>query len=152
MNETINQKFETLMWKTLEKYTGVLDDFPKNLHIPESDADVILTFRLIADINNGGFLQFFCNWGYHNYTETMQMLEKVWAQQHREILQSMYACIADMENDPRIQELFDIYQYISAENETKLQTLDEAFWNWEENLEALVYAYHFPEAEEITQA
>lgn len=41
----------------------------------------------------------------------------------------MYACIADMENDPRIQELFDIYQYISAENEAKLQTLDEAFWN-----------------------
>jgi hypothetical protein len=50
-------------------------------------------WRLEADVNNGGYLQFLSNWGNESYTYARQALEKIGARRMAEIIEQCQALV-----------------------------------------------------------
>jgi len=116
-----------------EKYEGDLEK------MPAQDQDVVLIWRLEADMYNGGFVQFFCNWGFENYAKTLDVLEKLGATKTIEILVECENTISFLKDDDRLKELWDIPKYLSDEHSKKLNELDEQYWDNPDELQSLCY-------------
>ena len=85
--------------------------------------------KLELDMHNGGFLQFFCNWGYEAYLLALEGLENLAAMQAKGILQQAYSVIERYENDSRLQQLWDITAVLSEEEINELDRLDQIYWS-----------------------
>jgi hypothetical protein len=81
--------------------------------------------RLILDIPNGGFLQFFCNWGYEDFQHAVRGLEWMGAREYVGHLQQSYSVIEKYQDDPRIGELWDLPKVIRPEDLERLRKLDQ---------------------------
>lgn len=91
---------------------------------------------------NGGFMQFFCNWGYENYLITLQALQNIGATQTHALLRQMLAVIQHLQDYPQMQELWDIPRFLSDEETNRLDALDHAFWQQPDNIAALGLAHY----------
>jgi len=62
------------------------------------------------DMFNGGFIQFFCNWGYDAYLFAVEGLEMIGAFEAKKILTDAYAIISKDEymNNPNVKAYWDI--------------------------------------------
>lgn len=100
--------------------------------MPENLQEVVLIWRMEADMYNGGFLQFFCNWGYDNYVATINLLTRIKAVNVLAILQEWEAMISVMKDDLRLENYHDIYryldEYLSESQLERLEVLDVLYW------------------------
>ena len=66
---------EDLWWDTFEEYSikfgEVRPDYKK---LKPEEAEIGALFNMELDMHNGGFLQFFCNWGYEAYIYALRGL------------------------------------------------------------------------------
>ena len=108
------------------------------------EQELVALWRMEADINNGGFLQFFANWGDANYRTTLAALQQIQATATFGLLQSMYQVIAHLENNDSLKSLHDIPALLSDAEQDQLQALDEAFWDYPERLNKLVVMHYNP--------
>lgn len=135
------QAFEDYSFEVVDRlfqeYDGKLDSMPVTLQ------EVVLIWRVEADMYNGGFLQFFCNWGYENYLATIAVLERLNAINAVAILQECEAMILVMKDDPRIESYHDIYRYLeeflSAEQLDRLEALDSLYWEDSDQMQLISY-------------
>lgn len=71
---------EDLWWDTFEEYSikfgEVRPDYKK---LKPEEAEIGALFNMELDMHNGGFLQFFCNWGYEAYIYALRGLESIGA-------------------------------------------------------------------------
>lgn len=112
--------------------------------ISRQQHDLVALWRMEADINNGGFMQFFTNWGDANYRTTVQALANIGAPATHALLLQMYAAIAAHESDASLQSLQDIYRVLTDKENEQLDALDEAFWDYPERLSRLVVLHYGP--------
>ena len=84
--------------------------------------------KLELDMHNGGFIQFFCNWGYPAYLLALEGLDKIEAAAEKNILLKAYSVIEKYADDDRIQELWDIPSILTDEDLALLDECDEAFY------------------------
>ncbi|MBC9930506.1 DMP19 family protein [Chitinophaga qingshengii] len=117
--------------------------------LSEKDQEVVRIWRLEADMYNGGFLQYFCNWGYENFEKTQQILSKLGAVQSLAIITEYEKSIAAVKNDERIKELWDIPKYLDEylpeEQQERLNELDELYWENPDDLQLLCFNYYLKE-------
>ena len=114
--------------------------------ITPAQHELVALWRMEADINNGGFMQFLCNWGAPNLEVALQALQKLGATQAHECLQQMFAVIARFEDSPDVTSLDDLPALLTEAENDRLQELDEAFWDYPDRLPKLVVLHYGPAA------
>jgi hypothetical protein len=94
----------------------------------EEEQDLAALWKLEADMYNGGFVQFFCNWGYECYGYATRCLARIGAAECLGIVEKAYGVIERLSDDERLQGLWDIPAYLTAEELAQLDALDNAYW------------------------
>lgn len=111
----------------------------------QEDAEVIALWRLQADGYNGGFIQFFCNWGEENCAVAMQALQRIGAEATLDIVRRQRSLLERFYGHPEVQGYWDIPRLMTeAELQLMEEQLDPAFWRAAEEIPALalpVYQY-----------
>ena len=102
-------------------------------------------YWLELEMYNGGFLQFFCNWGYDAYLLAIKGLGAINATDTKQLLMQAYSIIQRLENDSQLQELWDIFKYLTENEITKLNEIDEEYWEDKENIMRLMLLKYHPD-------
>jgi len=110
--------------------------------LTSNEQEIVALWLLEVDVFNGGFIQFFCNWGEEAYLYALRALLTIGATQVLEIITSAYGCIKHLEEDERFSELWDILKFLTKEQEQRLDTLDQQFWNNEDQIAEKAYGYY----------
>ena len=105
--------------------------------LDDDDRDVVVLFRLEADVNNGGFMQFLCNWGDDTVQRSLRVLEALGASRMQAIVREMRGILDRLEDDSRITQLWDLYGAMTAEEHARMGELDRAFWAYPDDLPRL---------------
>ncbi|EHK63641.1 DMP19 family protein [Achromobacter arsenitoxydans] len=125
-----DQRYEQAM-ATLQAADWKLD------RLSETDRELVALWRMEADINNGGFMQFLCNWGDQTCQLALQALRKIGAAHMLEILSRMRGLIDRFEASPEVVQLNDIYGAMTEEEQQEMEELDHAFWEYPDSLSRL---------------
>ncbi|WP_291727833.1 DUF4375 domain-containing protein [Bernardetia sp.] len=137
----IRQQFEDYSFKVMDKLFGENDGKLESLS--QDELEVVRIWRLEADMYNGGFIQFFCNWGEGNFLETQKVLKKIGATKALEIITECELIISKCKEDERLEKLWDIpvvlKDYITEEESKKLNDLDELYWENPDDIQKLAY-------------
>ncbi|MCM3340679.1 DMP19 family protein [Paenibacillus sp. MER TA 81-3] len=112
-----------------------------NALTPE-EQEIVALWLLEADLYNGGFIQFFCNWGEAAYLHAVRALQAIGAVHALEIIQSGYACIERLSGDKRLTQLWDIPKFLTEEEIERLDKLDEQFWEDEDRIAEIAHQYY----------
>ena len=127
---------EKVWWESFGNSYGV--EFEKarpNYQTLDKNSQMIgALVKLELDMHNGGFLQFFCNWGYSAYLLALGGLESIKATQARSILQNSYSILEPYENDTRLGQLWDMATILSDEEQNELDRLDQKYWEDEDGV------------------
>ena len=93
------------------------------------EREVVALWRLQADGYNGGFLQFFCNWGEEHCQLAMQALQTIGATATHEIVSRQRAMLDRLESSPDPIEPWDIPRLLTAtELKEVSEVLDLRLW------------------------
>ncbi len=125
-----DQRYEQAM-ATLQAADWKLD------RLSQVDQELVALWRMEADINNGGFMQFLCNWGDATCQLALQALRKIDAVHMLDILSRMRGLIDRFEAMPEVVQLNDIYGAMTEAEQEELERLDEAFWEYPDSLSRL---------------
>lgn len=102
-----------------------------------TDQELVALWRMEADINNGGFMQFLCNWGDQTCQLALQALRKIGAVHMLDVLSRMRALIDRFEASPEVVQLNDIYGAMTQAEQDEMEALDHAFWDYPDPLSRL---------------
>lgn len=144
-----NGKFRTILGTILfpigRKFTEIRPDYQDM----ETDSMVAALYWLELEMYNGGFLQFFCNWGYDAYLLAIKGLGAINATYTEQLLIQAYSIIQRLENDSQLQELWDIPKHLTENEITKLNKIDEEYWEDKENIMRLMLLKFHSDSVEI---
>lgn len=132
MDDTeMDKKWYDFTSKFVDKLIKNNDDWET---LSEKEQELAALWKLEADMYNGGFLQFFCNWGYPCYLHAVRCLERMKAYECLEIIQTQYKIIQRLENT-QMNELWDIPSLLTSEEIHQISNvLDEKYWENEDNI------------------
>ncbi len=93
------------------------------------EQEIAALWKLVVDINNGGFEQFFCNWGYECYWYAMRGIQRMGRRDIVEVFHGTYTDVFDkFKNDARIKAYWDIPEYFSDDDKKRLNETDDWFY------------------------
>ena len=110
--------------------------------LPQREQELVALWRMEADINNGGFMQFLCNWGDPTCQLALLALGKIGAARTRAILADMRGLVDRFEAAPEVIQLNDIYGAMTEAEQARLHELDEAYFDYPDDLARLGLAYY----------
>lgn len=97
--------------------------------LDRDEQEIAALWKLVVDVNNGGFIQFFCNWGYECYWYAMRGIQRIGCNSLLQLLHNTYMDVLDkFREDKRLTYYSDIYQYLTEEDEDILRDTDIEFW------------------------
>ncbi|MDE6731343.1 MAG: DMP19 family protein [Oscillospiraceae bacterium] len=97
--------------------------------LDETEQEIAALWKLVVDTNNGGFEQFFTNWGYECYWYAMRGIQKIGDRTLLELLHGTYMNVFDkFREDTRLTYYSDIFDYLTEEDEDILRDTNIAFW------------------------
>lgn len=102
--------------------------------LAEDERELAALWRLEIEMYNGGFIQFFCNWGYTCYLYAVQALKHLEAEEALDIVQKQYGFIQHLEHNTDIKELWDIPKFLSEDEQSEIGALDEQYWENKDNI------------------
>jgi hypothetical protein len=117
----------------LRRLADARDDW---LSISERDQELAALWKLEADLYNGGFLQFFCNWGPQAYEIACRALHRCLATELLSLVQRAYAILARHEDHP-LQNLWDLAKVMTDTESDELAVIDDAAAKAAESLREL---------------
>ena len=129
--ENLEQYWEQSFSPIGRKFTEIR---PNYQDMGETDSMVAALYWLELEMYNGGFLQFFCNWGYDAYLLAIKGLGAINATYTEQLLIQAYGIIQRLENDSQLQELWNIPKHLTENEITKLNKIDEEYWEDKENI------------------
>jgi hypothetical protein len=118
--------------------------------LTSNEQEIAALWLLEVDVFNGGFVQFFCNWGEEAYRYALRALQTIGATQVLGIIKSAYGCIEHLKEDERLTELWDIPKFLIKEQDQQLDMLDQQFWNNEDQIAEKAYGYYHGELNMLT--
>lgn len=115
--------------------------------LDRDEQEIAALWKMYVDINNGGFEQFFCNWGFECYVYAMRGIQHMGYQELLELLHNTYINVYDkFREDERLTEYWDIPQYYTEQDEEILRETDTAFWEtYGDELAKRAYRYYHDE-------
>ncbi|WP_421547208.1 DMP19 family protein [Pseudomonas sp. QD4] len=113
--------------------------------VSAKDQAIVALWRLEADGYNGGFLQFFCNWGDQTYDLAVAALQAIGAERTRELVSRQRQLIDHLDGHPQLKELWDIPGLLSDdEHELISVELDAKLWDVAMEIPALAVRHFYP--------
>ena len=106
--------------------------------LPGAERDLVALWRMEADINNGGFMQFLCNWGEETTQLTIAALGKIGAPLMQAQLRGMWNVVAHYGDTDEVVSLGDLPGMLTETEWNQLTELEESFWDYAEPLDRLV--------------
>ncbi|GAB7531334.1 hypothetical protein PS3A_37460 [Pseudomonas sp. 3A(2025)] len=143
---SLNPVTPDLIWENLCKEAmGRLHALDWQLDkLTPNDQLIVALWRLEADGYNGGFLQFFCNWGDQTCTLALQALAAIGAHNSHAVVSQQRQLIEHLEDHPQLEQLWDIVQLLSDEQHEVISgELDEQLWAAMEEVPALAAVYFY---------
>ena len=112
--------------------------------LDEDEQEIAALWKLYVDINNGGFIQFFCNWGFQCLCYAMRGLKRIEDTSLYDLLDDTYCSVLDkFENDTRLTAYWDIPEYLTDEDMERLDAADTQFYETEcEHFTKMAYEYY----------
>ncbi|RXU60130.1 hypothetical protein CW358_28570 [Pseudomonas protegens] len=111
--------------------------------LPEDDQLIVALWRLEADGYNGGFLQFFCNWGEHCCELALKALVAIGARSTHTVVSRQRQLIGPLDH-PQLQRLWDIPELLGDEQYELIGgELDEQLWSAMEEVPTLAVKYFY---------
>ena len=105
--------------------------------------EVVALWRLEADGYNGGFLQFFCNWGEDNCQTALKVLQTIGAQATYDVVMQQRTLIQRLEDSPEMIDLGDLPSLLTEEERDEIgNQLDHELWDAMEELPRLAIEYY----------
>jgi hypothetical protein len=136
-----------LLWEALrERTVGRLADAGYQLaDLDPRDQRIVALHRLVADVCNGGFLQFYCNWGEEIYQLAIDGLKEIGAQATLELLQPQRAVLDRVLALPDIEEYWQIPALLTEEEHRQVGgELDMRFEATADELAPLAASRYLP--------
>ena len=137
----IRAEFENYSFDVVDKLFSEFDGDLSKMTVAEQE--VVRIWRLEADMYNGGFMQFFCNWGYENFVETQKVLKKIEAVKSLALITECEKIISKLKDDDRVKALWDIPkylpEYITEAEDNRLNELDELYWTNVDDIQKIAY-------------
>ena len=112
--------------------------------LDEDGQGIAALWKLYVDINNGGFIQFFCNWGFQCLCYAMRGLKRIEDTSLYDLLDDTYCNVLDkFKNDTRLTAYWDIPEYLTDEDMERLDVADTQFYETEcEHFTKMAYEYY----------
>ena len=112
--------------------------------LDEDEQEIAALWKLYVDINNGGFIQFFCNWGFQCLCYAMRELKRIEDTSLYDLLDDTYCNVLDkFKNDTRLTAYWDIPEYLTDEDMERLDAADTHFYETEcEHFTKMAYEYY----------
>ena len=107
--------------------------------LDDEEQELASLWKLEMDIHNGGFLQFFTNWGIECYDNAVRCLKKMGAVKCLAIIESSYEIIEKYKEDKRLTTYQDLYDLISEKEMKLIDNLDQQYWALPEDIIALTF-------------
>ncbi len=109
--------------------------------LDEDEQEIAALWKLYVDINNGGFIQFFCNWGFQCLCYAMRGLKRI---EDTSLYDDTYCNVLDkFKNDTRLTAYWDIPEYLTDEDMERLDAADTQFYETEcEHFTKMAYEYY----------
>ncbi|MBJ6759148.1 DUF4375 domain-containing protein [Myxococcaceae bacterium JPH2] len=118
--------------------------------LPPDERELVALWRMEADINNGGFMQFFCNWGEATCHLAIEALGRIGAQATRQCLQDMLSVIAPYGETEEMVSLSELPGMVTDAERDRMYALDQAFWKAPDALPRLVVRHYAPRVANVT--
>lgn len=106
--------------------------------VSEVDREIVALWRMEADINNGGFMQFFCNWGEETFQLALKGLDRIGAPAMRALMEQMFAVFAHYGDTDEVISLADLPGMLTEEENERLEALENTFWDYPDRMDKLV--------------
>jgi len=113
--------------------------------LSDDDQQLVALWRMEADINNGGFMQFLCNWGDPTCQLALQGLRAMGADQTHAALAGMRGLLDRFEDDPAVTELSDLYAAMTPAEQDALEQFEDAYYARPEDLARLGVLHFGPD-------
>ena len=112
--------------------------------LDEDEQEIAALWKLYVDINNGGFIQFFCNWGFQCLCYAMRGLKRIEDTSLYDLLDDTYCNVLDkFKNDTRLTAYWDVPEYLTDEDMERLDAADTQFYETEcEHFTKMAYEYY----------
>ena len=110
--------------------------------ITPRDRELVALWRMEADINNGGFMQFLCNWGEENLCTALAALKAIGAPATLQLLEAMYTVVEPYGQTDEVVSLGELPGLLTEAENNRLQELNRAFGHYPDPLPRLV-AQHY---------
>lgn len=140
----IRKEFQDYSFEVMDKLFDIKKGKIENL--TQNEQEIVRIWRLEADMYNGGFMQFFCNWGAENFFETQKVLKKINANKDLEIITECELIISKCKDDERLVSWWDIpiilKEYVTQEEDKRLNELDELYWTDPDDIQKLAYDFY----------
>ena len=130
--EALDRKWFDFTVQFVEKLSHHEDDWNA---LSEQEQELAALWKLEMDMYNGGFLQFFCNWGMVCYSHAVRALKRLKAEESLAIIQKQYQIIQRLEDHKEIQKLWDIPNHLTAEEQHEIsEILDVQYWDNQDHI------------------
>lgn len=144
------------MWDNYSEDFSMKLIFQARGNIRELDPDeqeIAALWRLVVDVYNGGFIQFFCNWGYDSYWCAMRGIQRMGFRELLELFHTTYMDVLDkFREDKRLKAYWDIPEYLTEEDERILDEIDNAFYDGlGEQLCETAYKFYHDELKKVPE-
>ncbi|EKE77800.1 DMP19 family protein [Gallaecimonas xiamenensis] len=139
--EDANSKWFDFSLKAVDRLNSMDGDWQR---LSGVEQELAALWKLEADMNNGGFVQFFCNWGFDCYQFSRRALNNIQAYDALKIIEKEFAIIdavfARYKNE--LKEYWDIPRYLEEGEIEELNRLDEEFWGYPDDISQLGLGFY----------
>lgn len=101
------------------------------------DQQLVALWRMEADLNNGGFMQFLCNWGDPTCQLALVALRDMGATQTHAALAGMRGLLNRLADDATVIALTDLYAAMTEQEQQALDAFEDAYYARPEDLARL---------------
>ena len=113
----IDEAWSEILKAASNKFTLAQESLSK---LTPEEQEIVALAKLEMDLFNGGFIQFFCNWGFEAYKIALEALSHIGALTAKEYLVQCYAAIEKFK-DMNVNHLWDLPKMLNQKDETDLK-------------------------------
>lgn len=97
--------------------------------LTETEQEMAALWKMAADVYNGGFILFYCNWGYECYLHALRGIMRSGCTHALDLVMGVYSSVFDkFRSDDRVQIYWDIPKFLTEQDKKTLEDADIAFW------------------------
>jgi len=108
------------------------------------DRELLALWRLDADVNNGGFLQFLGNWGVAEVAHALRGLDAIGARRSHELVSAAWNLVRPLVESDDVNSIDDLIRAPGEEGRSRLDEIDEAYWDDPDGMPRLVSLHYGP--------